>query len=320
MKNSRTLEFRSLKGPKRKLKLVLIDGKRYIKKYDLEQYFFKDNWRIPDFRYHFGIGHRIVRASLYRWFSKEEIEASHKKKLSISQIGERNSNRCNWYRPHKLLPLVQLEESIRNHSNKRGVKEDLQLTSWELSYLQQYYNFRLPKKNFIDKFAKHHLHEYEVVILSKLLDAFELGDDLFSGRELRESRAIKRLISITYELRLLIRKLKKYNRKLKIHMPSNLVEYLFYKELVEYYPKIIPQYYIKDLNIHVDFLLDDKNILELDGNMHSLEKDNERDELLLERHYIVHRVDLDQYNIGSKPSSETRKNIRLCLRKLKLLL
>ena len=42
-KNNRPLEIKSLKGPRRKLQLEVIDGKRYIKKRDLQYYFFDNN-------------------------------------------------------------------------------------------------------------------------------------------------------------------------------------------------------------------------------------------------------------------------------------
>ena len=317
MNNNRQFEIKSLKGPRRKLVLEVIDGKRFIKKSDLQHYFFEENWRIPDFRYHFGLGHRIVRGSLYKYFTKEEIKDSHKKKLSLSQLGDKNSNKCNWYRPRKLIPLTQLEEAIKVSHNKKEVKESLNLTSWDLSFLQQYYNFRLPKKNFIDKFAGKHLTSSEVTVLSKLLESFDLGEDIFSGRILREAEAIKALVVISYELRFIIKKLKKGYRKTKLKMPTNMTEYAFYKELVKIYPNVIPQYYIRSLDIRVDFLLDEHNILELDGNMHELFKDKERDLKLKELGYTVHRLDLEKLNLKHYKNNNS-KVIRQCLKNLRL--
>ena len=77
-KNNRPKEIRSLKGPSRKLELIVEDGKRYIKKHDLQHYSFDQKWKIKDFQYHFGLGHRIVRGSLYKWFSKELIKMRYK--------------------------------------------------------------------------------------------------------------------------------------------------------------------------------------------------------------------------------------------------
>lgn len=118
-KNNRPKEIRSLKGPSRKLELIVEDGKRYIKKHDLQHYFFDQKWKIKDFQYHFGLGHRIVRGSLYKWFSKEEIDKSHREKIAERQKGENNSNRVNWYRPSKVIPLELLEKTIQGSLTKR---------------------------------------------------------------------------------------------------------------------------------------------------------------------------------------------------------
>lgn len=174
-KNNRPKEIRSLKGPSRKLELIVEDGKRYIKKHDLQHYFFDQKWKIKDFQYHFGLGHRIVRGSLYKWFSN-----------------------------------------------------------------------------------------------------------------------------------------KKYYREEDYNLPTNIVEYRFYKELIKMRYKVIPQFFFKDLNIHVDFLLDDSIILELDGKMHVRELDLERDKVLNSLGYQVIRIDLEKENL-----SRFMKNsdIRKCLKK-----
>ena len=44
-KNNRPKEIRSLKGPRRKLILEVHDGKRYIKKRDLQKYFFEEAYK-----------------------------------------------------------------------------------------------------------------------------------------------------------------------------------------------------------------------------------------------------------------------------------
>lgn len=76
--------------------------------------------------------------------------------------------------------------------------------------------------------------------------------------------------------------------------------------------KVIPQFFFKDLNIHVDFLLDDSIILELDGKMHVRELDLERDKALNSLGYQVIRIDLEKENL-----SRFMKNsdIRKCLKK-----
>lgn len=296
-KNNRPKEIRSLKGPSRKLELIVEDGKRYIKKHDLQHYFFDQKWKIKDFQYHFGLGHRIVRGSLYKWFSKEEIDKSHREKIAERQKGENNSNRINWYRPSKVIPLELLEKTIQGSLTKREVKEKLNLTSYELSSIQQYYNFRLPNKNrLIDDFCSNHLTK----------------KDFLSGDPKRIMEVVRKLHYLQYDLRIIIRKLKKYYREEDYNLPTNIIEYRFYKELIKMRYKVIPQFFFKDLNIHVDFLLDDSIILELDGKMHVRELDLERDKALNSLGYQVIRIDLEKENL-----SRFMKNsdIRKCLKK-----
>lgn len=312
-KNNRPKEIRSLKGPSRKLELIVEDGKRYIKKYDLQHYFFDQKWKIKDFQYHFGLGHRIVRGSLYKWFSKEEIDKSHREKIAERQKGENNSNRINWYRPSKVIPLELLEKTIQGSLTKREVKEKLNLTSYELSSIQQYYNFRLPNKNrLIDDFCSNHLTKKEIFLLSKFLCIQKLEKDFLSGDSKRIREVVRKLHYLQYDLRIIIRKLKKYYREEDYNLPTNIVEYRFYKELIKMRYKVIPQFFFKDLNIHVDFLLDDSIILELDGKMHVRELDLERDKVFNSLGYQVIRIDLEKENL-----SRFMKNsdIRKCLKK-----
>lgn len=278
-KNNRPKEIRSLKGPSRKLELIVEDGKRYIKKHDLQHYFFDQKWKIKDFQYHFGLGHRIVRGSLYKWFSKEEIDKSHREKIAERQKGENNSNRINWYRPSKVIPLELLEKTIQGSLTKREVKEKLNLTSYELSSIN--------KNRLIDDFCSNHLTKKEIFLLSKFLCIQELEKDFLSGDPKRIMEVVRKLHHL-------------------------LIEYRFYKELIKMRYKVIPQFFFKDLNIHVDFLLDDSIILELDGKMHVRELDLERDKALNSLGYQVIRIDLEKENL-----SRFMKNsdIRKCLKK-----
>lgn len=94
--------------------------------------------------------------------NNREIGKSHREKIAERQKGENNSNRINWYRPSKVIPLELLEKTIQGSLTKREVKEKLNLTSYELSSIQQYYNFRLPNKNrLIDDFCSNHLTNLE---------------------------------------------------------------------------------------------------------------------------------------------------------------
>lgn len=247
-KNNRPKEIRSLKGPSRKLELIVEDGKRYIKKHDLQHYFFDQKWKIKDFQYHFGLGHRVVRGSLYKWFSKEEIDKSHREKIAERQKGENNSNRINWYRPSKVIPLELLEKTIQGSLTKREVKEKLNLTSYELSSIQQYYNFRLPNKNrLIDDFCSNHLTKKEIFLLSKFLCIQKLEKDFLSGDPKRIMEVVRKLHYLQYDLRIIIRKLKKYYREEDYNLPTNIVEYRFYKELIKMRYKVIPQFFLRIL-------------------------------------------------------------------------
>lgn len=55
------------KSPKHKLKLIKEDGKSYIRKKDLVHYFFEQGMTREDFKFHFGIGHRIMTQPLYKY-------------------------------------------------------------------------------------------------------------------------------------------------------------------------------------------------------------------------------------------------------------
>lgn len=314
MKNPRPTKIKSLKGPRRKLELELIDGKRYIKKRDLQYYYFDHNWTIKDFKYHFGLGHRVVRSSLSKWFTPEERKASHYKKISDKQMGSNNSNALNWYRPRKVLPLEVLENAIRSTVNKRDLQRSLGLTSYELSSLQQFYNLKLPNGNtLIDDFGVNHLTKEEILLLAKLAYTFDLYDDLLSSDLRKIHNSIAKLHNIVFELKYINRKLRKYYREIPHNLPTNLIEYQFYKELKKKVTQVIPQYFIQPLNIHVDFLLNDTYILELDGNFHNEEEDKDRDTTLRNMGYTIIRINLDKVGFNK---FNTYKSIRQCIKKL----
>lgn len=312
-KNNRPKEIRSLKGPRRKLELEVYDGKRYIKKRDLQHYFFDEKWKIKDFQYHFGLGHRIVRQSLYKWFTPEEIDKSHRDKIAEKQRGDRNSNSVNWYRPRKLLPLTELEEAVKSVRNKKELKQKLNLTSWELSYIQQFYNFRLPNHNtFIEDFSSNYLTRSEIKLIVKLMILEEVDQLFLSGSDSNIKKAVCKLLELNFKLKYILRKLKKYYRY-DYNMPSNLIEYHFYKQMIKLYPDTIPQFFIKSMNIHVDFYIPSINtIVELDGTLHDPYKDSIRDSNLTNSGYKVIRINLKEENLNRfvKP-----KDVRICLKK-----
>ena len=314
-KKTRSLEYYSKdKGPKRTLVLECVDGKRYIKKRDLEKYYFQDGWTISDFNYHFGLGHRIVRGSLYKWFTKDQIDKSHRQKIAKRQQGDSNSNKCNWYIPKKLIPLEDLRKAVMTSSSKKEVKEKLQLTNYELSFLQQYYNFKLPHKDILINTGVHRrLTKSQVKLLAKTLEILGLGLTFFQN----PLEGIRELDGLTWELRRISRSLKRAFRS-EIQdsnlggFPSNIIEYFFYKNLKRYYNKVIPQYYIPLLKYHCDFLLDSQLILELDGQFHQESKDAKRDSELESLGYKVVRIDLNA--CGFQRYFKT-KDIRKCIKK-----
>lgn len=317
MKNNRETKIRSLKGPRRLLQLEVIDGKRYIKKRDLQKYFFEDKWKISDFRYHFGLGHRIVRGSLYKWFTKEEIDLSHREKIADKQRGDNNSNSVNWYRPSKLIALEELKDSVSHSINKRQLKENLNLTSYELSFIQQYYNFRLPKKDkILDDTALHSLTKLDLYVLAMMLNASGTADNFLSGDTVKLINSLRKLNDLSFHMRYIFRKLRRVYRKELVDngvtFPTNLIEWKVYKALISLGYKTIPQYYIKSLNIRVDFLIENDIILEVDGKLHNLKKDSIRDLKLKELGYKVIRVNLTKENLNR---FSNLKEVKLCIKK-----
>lgn len=125
-------------------------------------------------------------------------------------------------------------------------------------------------------------------------------------------KEIRSLKGPSRKLELIVEDGKRYYREEDYNLPTNIVEYRFYKELIKMRYKVIPQFFFKDLNIHVDFLLDDSIILELDGKMHVRELDLERDKALNSLGYQIIRIDLEKENL-----SRFMKNsdIRKCLKK-----
>lgn len=111
------------KSPKHKLKLIKEDGKSYIRKKDLDHYFFEQGMTREDFKFHFGIGHRIMTQSLYKYYTKDQIKKSQGEKIAKIQR-ENNSNKVNWYKPTNLvevdkikkqyLPLLLMEKPWKN--------------------------------------------------------------------------------------------------------------------------------------------------------------------------------------------------------------
>ena len=312
----KVFESKSLKGPKRKLELIVENGKRYIKKSDLQHYFFDQKWKIDDFQYYFGIGHRIVRGSLHKWFTAEEIDASHREKIAYKQRGENNSNRVNWYRPRKLIPLFEIEDAVSQSTGVKDLQKKLGLTPWELSSIQQFYNFRLPSKSLLcDRHIQHRLTKNEIKILCKVITGMGWEREFFENTP----QAIYNLDSLMWTLRKISRSLKKAFRdeirESPVSFPSNLLEYNFHIALNKMGIEHQMQFYIPQHHLHLDFLLQGKYDLELDGRMHNPEQDRIRDEIVSSLGYKIIRIDIDRLDLNRY--SKTREVIK-CLKKLVL--
>lgn len=309
-------ETRSLKGPQKKLKLEVIDGKQYIRKRDLQHYFFDNHWTIKDFQYHFRLGHRIVRQSLYKWFTEKQIDASHREKIAIKQRVN-NSNKVNWYRPRKVIPLANMVDAIGQCHNKKELKEFLNLTSFELSSLQQYYNLKLPNhNNLLENLSVYRMDRREIRLLAEIMQVMGCKG-LLTSKPKEQAKAIKELSDIIFSLRIILRKLKmEYKevlRKHKPHLPSNIIEYRFCKALDKLNINYLTQVYIEELNIYADFLLIDYSvILEIDGRFHSSDKDIERDSQLASMGYKVIRIPINKKILHRYTPD---KDIRKCLKK-----
>lgn len=127
------------KSPKHKLKLIKEDGKSYIRKKDLDHYFFEQGMTREDFKFHFGIGHRIMTQSLYKYYTKDQIKRSQGEKIARIQR-ENNSNRVNWYKPTNLVEVDKIKEAISTSSTHGEAMEKLGMSKYVFSHHLQYYN------------------------------------------------------------------------------------------------------------------------------------------------------------------------------------
>lgn len=103
------------KSPKHKLKLIKEDGKSYIRKKDLDHYFFEQGMTREDFKFHFGIGHRIMTQSLYKYFKHIKVDAEVQFPLG--------SYKYDFFFP-KFNLLLELDGSL-HEINRDRVKDEL---------------------------------------------------------------------------------------------------------------------------------------------------------------------------------------------------
>ena len=137
--------MKNTKSTKRKIKTEIVDGKTYIEKKAFIHYYVEKGFSIKDFNDHFNLGHRVVRQSLYKYFSKAERSKLHGKKISNKQKVN-NSNSVNFFKPRNLIELDKLKEAIIQSKNQRQVIQRLGITKYVLTSNMQYYNLKFSTK------------------------------------------------------------------------------------------------------------------------------------------------------------------------------
>lgn len=158
------------KSPKHKLKLIKEDGKSYIRKKDLDHYFFEQGMTREDFKFHFGIGHRIMTQSLYKYYTKDQIKRSQGEKIARIQR-ENNSNRVNWYKPANLVGVDKIKEAISTSLTHEEAMEKLGMSKYVFSHHLQYYNLAYNEtKEKSKKFLS--LTTEEVELLKSMIFSF----------------------------------------------------------------------------------------------------------------------------------------------------
>lgn len=299
-----------------KLKLLKLDnGKNVIDKKWMDEYFVKKMYSLKDFKHHFGIGHRVYKNSREHWYTQEQLKRIRSEKATKNQI-VKNSNSVNFFKPRNLIELEKLQKTIKNSKTKKEIKEKLGISDYILKSNMRYYNLKLKKKRH--QVSKDNLfqglNKREILRIKELSILFP---DLYKNfieklnNDIKVVELIDNMLSLSFDLRILVRKLKRYQRNIKNHRyVSNIVEYqvslIFDKKDIDY----IPQFNIGDY--YYDFLLVDYNtIIELDGNLHNKKRDKLKDKIANENGYLVKRIKLD------KKENEKTLRRKLCLRKIK---
>lgn len=228
------------KSPKHKLKLIKEDGKSYIRKKDLDHYFFEQGMTREDFKFHFGIGHRIMTQSLYNIYTKDQIKKSQGEKIAKIQR-ENNSNKVNWYKPTNLVEVDKIKEAISTSSTHGEAMEKLGMSKYVFSHHLQYYNLIYGETKEKGKKSLS-LTTKEVDLLKSLMFYDKQIESLFSKNSPDIVKGIDCINDLKYTLFNLVRKLKRINRKhikqSNTRYSANNIEYQFYK-------------YFKHINIDV---------------------------------------------------------------------
>lgn len=308
------------KSPKHKLKLIKEDGKSYIRKKDLDHYFFEQGMTREDFKFHFGIGHRIMTQSLYKYYTKDQIKKSQGEKIAKIQR-ENNSNKVNWYKPTNLVEVDKIKEAISTSSTHGEAMEKLGMSKYVFSHHLQYYNLIYGETKEKGKKSLS-LTTKEVDLLKSLMFYDKQIESLFSKNSPDIVKGIDCINDLKYTLFNLVRKLKRINRKhikqSNTRYSANNIEYQFYK-------------YFKHINIDVevqfplgsykyDFFFPKFNLLlELDGSLHEINRDRIKDELAVKQGYKIIRIKLSKSLLHKVYDEQTIfKKIESCINQYQL--
>ena len=301
------------KGPKRKLKLELIEGKSYLTRRDILHYYRDSGWNISDFMVHFKIGHRIVRRSITKYLSVEDRSILRGKKTRTSQL-KNNSNSVNWYKPRNVIELDTLKEAISSSKNQAELMEKLGITKYILTSNLQYHNLPLPSRSTPGSLSLHDLTDKDLVLIKSLAPLHKELSLILSDNPTDIANGTVSLADLVFELRLLSRKIRRYNRNIlkshKVKFPANLMEYCFKEALKEL--GISYKMQVKLGNRYFDFLLEDKLIVELDGQLHTKIIDREKDDLAKSNGYNIVRLPLKKLGLIRFKQTE---NFTLCIKK-----
>lgn len=308
------------KSPKHKLKLIKEDGKSYIRKKDLDHYFFEQGMTREDFKFHFGIGHRIMTQSLYKYYTKDQIKRSQGEKIAKIQR-ENNSNRVNWYKPANLVEVDKIKEAISTSLTHEEAMEKLGMSKYVFSHHLQYYNLAYNEtKEKSKKFLS--LTTEEVELLKSLMFYNKQIGLLFSRNSSDIIKGIDCINDFKYTLFNLVRKLKRINRKhikrFNIRYSANNIEYQFYKYFKHLKLDVEAQFPLGPYKY--DFFFPKFNLLlELDGSLHEINRDLIKDELAANQGYKVIRIKLSKSLLNKAYDEQTIfKKIKSCINQYQL--
>jgi len=265
------------KSPKRKLKFISIPtdhGTEYrvIKKSYMDHYYKDRGLSLKDFRNIFGIGHRLYRQSVKHWYTDEEQLFIRGSKISIAQKNK-NSNRANYFKPRNLIEINKLKKIISVCKSQSELLDRLGISKYVLTSNLQFHGLTFKSNGAYKarKFEKINDNDIKILKSVAIINP-EVAKMVISFNDPKLiTNGLEELTNLSFEIRLLIRKLKNLSRSVVKgkKFVTNITEYLFKKELEKMGINYIPQFKID--NREFDFLLIDLGILiELDGPFHSV--------------------------------------------------